>query len=190
MGLVGGARLENHWGTTALQFIALPMVALIARRYGAPALAPALVAFVLVQAAEIGYVVVTDLHERSATLQGGRLRAFNPASLSRVVVNNWREATAAPLRYVVGPTMWAGFVSVYSDEHPKVLINGDPRAAPWISSDDLARCGGVYIDPVQPPAGAPVVSRGSFFTIDYSNAHRGEPLRLSWSVVPPGKDCH
>jgi hypothetical protein len=148
-----------------------------------------LVAFIIVQAIEVGYVVTADMKERHASLDGGRIRAFDPMSLSRAVVSDWHGATDAPLRYVVAPTMWGGFVSVYSAEHPQVMIDADPRAAPWVSTDDLARCGGVYIDPIQPPPGASVSSRGEFVAVDYSNARRGQPLIVSWSVVPPGSSC-
>jgi hypothetical protein len=190
LGIAGGVRLENHWGTTALQFVVLPLVAWMKDRRTVPAITASLVIFLLVQALHASYLVVQDERERWASLDEGRLRAFDPVSFSAAAVSDWRSATAAPLLYVVGSTTLAGFVSVYSSDHPQVLIGGDTRAAPWVSTDKLYRCGGIYIDPARPPKGALVVRRGQLFVVDYSNARAGQSLRLGWSIVPPSGACH
>jgi 4-amino-4-deoxy-L-arabinose transferase-like glycosyltransferase len=189
LGLAGGVRLENHWGTTGLQFVILPIMAWMRQRRNIPALSAALVMFFVLQVAEAIYVVVDDVHDRQASLDQGRIKTFDPSSLSRAVVSDWRSVTAEPLRYVVGPTTWAGFISLYSKDHPQVLISGDPSASPWVSMQQLAHCGGVYIDTVQPPRQANVTRRGEWVTVDYSNARRGLPLKISWSVVAPDAQC-
>ena len=189
LGIAGGVRLENHWGTTALQFVVLPLVTWMKDRRGVPAIATSLVIFLLVQGLHASYVVVRAERERRASLEEGRVRAFEPAAFSAAAVSDWRSASAAPLLYVVGPTTLAGFVSLYSSDHPQVLIGGDTRAAPWVSTDKLYRCGGIYIDPVRPPQGALVIRRGQWLAVDYSNARAGEPLRLGWSIVPPSGAC-
>jgi 4-amino-4-deoxy-L-arabinose transferase-like glycosyltransferase len=189
LGFLGGARLENHWGTTAMQFVVLPLVAWLHKRRRIPAMSAALAAFIILQAIEVGYVITADMKERHASSDGGRMHAFDPALLSRAVITDWHKTTDAPLHYVVGPTIWGGFVSVYSTERPQVMIDADPSAAPWVSVDDLARCGGVYIEPIQPPAQASMSRRSQFVAVDYSNAHRGQPLIVTWAVVPPARDC-
>jgi hypothetical protein len=189
LGFVGGARLENHWGTTAMQFVVLPLVTWIQKRRKIPAMSAALAAFIILQAIEVGYVITADMKERHASIARGHIHAFDPAMLSRAVISDWHKTTDAPLRYVVGPTMWGGFVSVYSTERPQVMIDADPRAAPWVSIEDLAQCGGVYIEPIQPPPQASMSRRSQFVAVDYSNAHRGQPLVVTWSVVPPARDC-
>jgi hypothetical protein len=159
-------------------------------RRSVPAIAPSVVIFLLVQALHASYVVVQGERERHASLDEGHLRAFDHASFSADAVSDWRSATAAPLLYVVGPTTLAGFVSLYSSDHPQVMIGSDTRAAPWVSTDKLYRCGGIYIDPARPPKGALVIRRGQLLAVDYSNGRAGEPLRLGWSIVPPSGACH
>jgi hypothetical protein len=190
LGIAGGVRLENHWGTTALQFVVLPLAAWMKERRTVPAIEPSVAIFLLVQALHASYAVVQDERERHASLDEGRLRAFDPASFSAAALSDWRSATAAPLLYVVGPTTLAGFVSLYSRDHPQVMIGSDTRAAPWVSTDKLHRCGGIYIDPARPPKGAPVIRRGQLLAVDYGKAREGKPVRLGWSIVPPSGACH
>ena len=49
----------------------------------------------------------------------------------------FRALTGRPLAYVIG-TMWTGGnVAHYAPERPRVLIDGNPRRAPWIDLGDL-----------------------------------------------------
>jgi 4-amino-4-deoxy-L-arabinose transferase-like glycosyltransferase len=188
MGLLSGSRLENHWGTTCMQFVALPLIAWAMRRRPLPGMGAMLSAFLLVQALAISYVVISDLHARSVTLDEGRLRAFDPAAFSRAVTDDWHAVTGQPLRYVAGD--WSAFVAVYSPEHPQVLIEGNPRFAPWISMSDLERCGAVYFAPLEPPPGKPIARTGRFLAVDYHHhARHAVPVTVSWSVVAPTAAC-
>ncbi len=198
LGLCAGVRLENHWGTTALQFIVLPMLWWMRPRRMIPAGLAAVCMFFVVQAAEVAYDVAIEVKDRGVTLEGGRLQAFEPQALAQAVEDDWRRATSGPsssparipLRYLVGSTAWGGFVSLHSPDHPQVLISGDPRASPWVSMRDLSACGAVYFEPIRPPAGAPIVGRGEYVSVDFSNAHRGQPLRIRWAIVAPDDRCH
>src|SRR5262249_58548864 len=64
--------------------------------------------------------------------------AFFPGDrLADEIDRRFRAATGTPLRYVVA-TMWAGGnVAHYSADRPRVLIDGDPRRAPWTDLADL-----------------------------------------------------
>ncbi|MBK7251641.1 MAG: glycosyltransferase family 39 protein [Gammaproteobacteria bacterium] len=189
LGLAGGVRLENHWGTAAMQFIALPIISVLTSRGVVLRLAGVLVAFFATQgAAALRYVVDSSLDNR-ASLDGGRLRAFDPAALSHAVLADWHRTTSEPLRYIVGPTVISGMVSVYSEDHPQVLIRGQPRASPWVSLERLQSCGAVYISPLAPAYPGTVALEGNWTAVGYRRPSRGKPLRIEWIVVPPDTRC-
>ena len=97
---------------------------------------------------------------------------------------------ASPLAYVVGSTWLGGNIGHYSPEHPRTLIDGNPRRAPWIDLNDLAANGAVVVwaeDPTtlperyamlagsvapQPPLGLPM-RRGN-----------GE-VAIGWAILRP-----
>src|SRR5262249_56482932 len=65
--------------------------------------------------------------------------------LAQEISNRFHAQTGALLVYVVG-TMWlGGNISHYSADHPRTLIDGDPRRVPWIDLADLAVIGGVLV---------------------------------------------
>jgi 4-amino-4-deoxy-L-arabinose transferase-like glycosyltransferase len=103
----------------------------------------------------------------------------------------YRAATGTPLRYVVGSMWLGGNIGHYSADHPRTLIDGDPRRAPWIDTADLAARGGVVVwmsgdlhavpaalaraagnAAVQPPLTLPM-RRG-----------KGE-VTIGWGIIPP-----
>src|SRR5262249_17236332 len=117
--------------------------------------------------------------------------AFFPGErLADGIATRFHAATGTPLRYVVG-TMWAGGnIAHYSADRPRVLIDGDPRRAPWIDLADLEAQGAAVVwvvgDPnVLPPeysavaAGAQV---GAPFTLPARNGI-GEVM-VGWAILP------
>ncbi|HEY4214431.1 MAG TPA: glycosyltransferase family 39 protein [Steroidobacteraceae bacterium] len=189
LGLFAGVRLENHWGMMVLQFAALPILYWFRGRRLVPMTVPLLVTFLSVQAAEAVHYVRVEQSDRSRTLEGGAVTAFDPRSLARSVETDWQGMTDQPLRYIVGSTTWGGYISLYSTTHPQVMIGGDASASPWVSTRSVADCGAVYIDPIQPPPGTPISRRGEWTTVDYSNKHQGEPLKVRWVIVAPSARC-
>jgi 4-amino-4-deoxy-L-arabinose transferase-like glycosyltransferase len=76
-----------------------------------------------------------------------RYRAvFYPGGqLAEELERRFRAATGRPLDYVIG-SMWdGGNVAHYADARPRVLIDGDPRRAPWIDLGDLRTKGAVVV---------------------------------------------
>lgn len=57
----------------------------------------------------------------------------------------FRALTGRPLAYVIGENWDGGNVSHYAPEHPRVLIDGEPRRAPWIDLDDLRSHGAIVV---------------------------------------------
>ena len=72
--------------------------------------------------------------------------AFYPGDrLADEIARRFRAATGRPLVYVIG-TMWeGGNIAHYAREQPRVLIDGDPRRAPWIDLGDLRSKGAVVV---------------------------------------------
>lgn len=72
--------------------------------------------------------------------------AFYPGDrLADEMARGFRAATGRPLAYVIA-SMWdGGNVAHYAREQPRVLIDGDPRRAPWIDLGDLRSKGAVVV---------------------------------------------
>jgi 4-amino-4-deoxy-L-arabinose transferase-like glycosyltransferase len=91
-----------------------------------------------------------------------RYRAvFYPGDrLADELARQFRAATGRPLAYVIG-SMWdAGNVAHYANEQPRVLIDGNPRRAPWIDLGDLRTKGAVVVWTDGEPTLMPVGLRG------------------------------
>jgi hypothetical protein len=72
--------------------------------------------------------------------------AFFPGDrLADEIARRFRAATGRPLTYVIA-TMWeGGNIAHYARERPRVLVDGDPRRAPWIDLGDLQSKGAVVV---------------------------------------------
>jgi 4-amino-4-deoxy-L-arabinose transferase-like glycosyltransferase len=122
-----------------------------------------------------------------------RYRAvFYPGDrLADELARRFRAATGAPLTYVIG-TMWdGGNVAHYAREQPRVLIDGDPRRAPWIDLGDLLSKGAVVVWTDGDPRVIPVRLRGIAgdaqvqppFTLPF---RRGDhELTVGWAILRP-----
>ena len=122
-----------------------------------------------------------------------RYRAvFYPGDrLADELARRFRAATGRPLVYVIG-TMWdGGNVGHYAPEHPRVLIDGDPRRAPWIDLGDLQTKGAVVVwtagDPDVMPIGLRRIAGDAQvqppFTLPF---RRGDQtLTVGWAILRP-----
>jgi hypothetical protein len=77
--------------------------------------------------------------------------------LAEELARRFRAATGRPLSYVIASMWEGGNVAHYASEQPRVLIDGNPRRAPWIDLGDLRSKGAVvlwtYGDPKVMPIG-------------------------------------
>jgi 4-amino-4-deoxy-L-arabinose transferase-like glycosyltransferase len=111
--------------------------------------------------------------------------------LAEEISTRYHAQTGAPLRYVVS-TMWVGGnISHYSADHPRTLIDGNPRRAPWIDRADLAASGGVVVwtdgDPHVVPAAFAGAARNAAVQPPFTLPMRrgsGE-VTVGWGVIPP-----
>jgi 4-amino-4-deoxy-L-arabinose transferase-like glycosyltransferase len=70
---------------------------------------------------------------------------FPGRELAAELSQRYRAATGQPIAYVIG-SMWdGGNVAHYAESQPRVLIDGEPRRAPWINLADLKRRGALVI---------------------------------------------
>lgn len=103
----------------------------------------------------------------------------------------FRVLTGKPLSYVIG-SMWdGGNVAHYAPDHPRVLIDGSPRRAPWIDLGDLVARGAAVVWTDGNPRVLPVAYRGVAedaeiqqpFTLPF---RRGDAvLTVGWAVLRP-----
>ncbi|HMA73881.1 MAG TPA: glycosyltransferase family 39 protein [Xanthobacteraceae bacterium] len=116
---------------------------------------------------------------------------FPGDQLAQEISARFHAQTGAPLAYVVG-TMWlGGNIGHYSGDHPRTLIDGDPRRAPWIDLGDFAASGSVVVwtagdlhtipDPYVGIAGNPAVQPPLTIPTRRGN---GE-VTVGWSIIPP-----
>ncbi len=145
----------------------------------------ALIFFVFAAAFFASYTVMPSLD--------GRYRAvFFPGDrLGAELSARFRVMTGNRLAYVIG-TMWTGGnVAHYAPEHPRVLIDGSPRRAPWIDLGDLQARGAIVVwtegDPRVLPAAFRTVALDAEIQEPFALPYRrgaGEVL-VGWAVLRP-----
>jgi 4-amino-4-deoxy-L-arabinose transferase-like glycosyltransferase len=103
----------------------------------------------------------------------------------------FRAMTGNRLAYVIG-TMWTGGnVAHYAPEHPRVLIDGSPRRAPWIDLGDLRARGAIVVWTEGDPRMLPVAFRDIAldaeiqepFVLPYRRGSGDVPV--GWAVLRP-----
>jgi hypothetical protein len=118
---------------------------------------------------------------------------FSGERLSAEILARFRAATGTSPAYVIG-TMWtAGNISHYAAERPRVLIDGDPRRAPWIDMADLRAKGAVvvwsYPDATRlPDELRPVAANAQLqppFALPFHRSDR--TIAIGWAILPPEK---
>jgi 4-amino-4-deoxy-L-arabinose transferase-like glycosyltransferase len=116
---------------------------------------------------------------------------FPGASLGRDIAQRYQAATGKPLAYVIA-TMWdGGNVAHYSPNRPRVLIDGQPRRAPWIDLADLKTRGAAVVwtggDPHRLPAKFAAVADGAIVQPPLTLPYRRGPgsVSVGWAILPP-----
>jgi 4-amino-4-deoxy-L-arabinose transferase-like glycosyltransferase len=178
------------WGYPLWLFLGLWIV-LVARTPVEPARlarvaaswAVVFVLFAIAFAANYSVLPAFDHRYRAVFYPGDRL--------ADELARRFRAATGQPLTYVIG-TMWdGGNVAHYAREQPRVLIDGDPRRAPWIDLGDLRSKGAVVIWTSGDPNVMPVRLRNIAgdaqvqppFTLPF---RRGDQvLTVGWAILRP-----
>ena len=192
LSLVTGRGLVAMWGYPLWLFIGLWLVmasgAVVDRvRLGRIAGLWAIVFIGLAGAFVVNYAVLPaiDHRYRAAFFPGDRMAAE--------VAQRFRTATGTPLRYVIASMWVGGNVAHYAAERPRVLIDGNPRRAPWIDLADLKAHGAAVVWVVGDRASVPADYRavvpdarvGTPFTLPARNGV-GD-VEVGWAILPPEK---
>jgi len=111
--------------------------------------------------------------------------------LADEIARRFRAATGRPLVYVIG-TMWdGGNVAHYAREQPRVLIDGDPRRAPWIDLGDLRSKGAAVVwtggDPTVMPVGLRRIAGDAQVQAPFTLPFRRDDgtLTVGWAILRP-----
>jgi 4-amino-4-deoxy-L-arabinose transferase-like glycosyltransferase len=122
-----------------------------------------------------------------------RYRAvFYPGeALGAEISRRYRALTGRPLAYVIA-SMWdGGNVAHYAPEQPRVLIDGDPRRAPWIDLADLRSKGAVVVwtagNPQELPRALRAVADDAEIQPPFALPFRrgGRVLTIGWALLRP-----
>lgn len=196
--LVTRTPLLARWGSTT--FLLAGWLALDAvRRWPLPA-GPAVWRPVL--AAQVALwtsaVVVAPRVSEALDLRGRT--NFPGAELAARAQTTWQARTGTPLRVVVSDVWLAG--NMIAHGHPlAVLIDGEPQRAPWVTQQNIERCGALVLQdrtvPSEnvPPAMAQWIGRaaerGTWSIAWHPGRPDPTPLRIEWAVLPPasGAGC-
>ena len=173
LGVATGADLKLHWGTPFLLFaVPAAMELLGARvRWSQVALAPTAKAFVVIQGL---LLLVSQLTSPRGPefLRDHGWRTFDAAALAAKLEPLARKALAGGAICVVsGPAAPAGALALRLADHPLVLIDGRYDRSPWVSRDQVRRCGVLELQQGRPLPGSRSVG--------------AEFAGLFWRVVPP-----
>jgi 4-amino-4-deoxy-L-arabinose transferase-like glycosyltransferase len=192
LSLVTGRGLVAMWGYPLWLFLGLWIVMTAGRVIDRVRLMRvtglwAIVFIGLAGAFVVNYTVLPSIDHRyrAAFFPGDRLAAE--------IAQRFRAATGTPLRYVIASMWVGGNVAHYAAARPRVLIDGDPRRAPWIDLADLKAHGAAVVwvvgdrtsAPTEYRAVAPDAQVGAPFTLPARNGV-GE-VEVGWAILPPEK---
>lgn len=189
--LLGGLKLQDHWGIQTFQYLGLGLAALwpAGRRLDVPrAVVMALMLHLLWFAEYASPRLLPQLSSGRA-----RVDQFHPAeAMARTVEQAWQAAVGGcPLRYVRGPNFESGLIGVYGHEQAATLDIGVPPP-PWLDREALRRDGHVAVRLDEPPVqdewapGAVIRGQWSFDVPGQRNPARST---LHWMIVPPAGGC-
>jgi 4-amino-4-deoxy-L-arabinose transferase-like glycosyltransferase len=178
------------WGYPLWLFIGLWLVLVARRALDAMRLARIVITWAIVFVClALAFIINYDVlprfdHRYRAALYPGD-------ALAAEITKRFRAATGQPLAYVVGEMWTGGNVAHYSPEQPRVLIDGNPRRAPWIDLTDLRKRGAVVVwqdtDPGKIPPEFAAVSTGAVVQppIDVPFRATSRRLTVGWAILPP-----
>lgn len=199
-GLATGTNPPARWATTGLWLSGWLVLDAWRGTMDASRLRRVLVAAAVTQLV-LCAVTLARPHVSAARHSPGRTN-FPTVALAESVRATWAEQTDRPLRLIVSDT-WIGgnLVAQWRGAPPAVLIEGDPRKAPWVPPDAVHRCGALVIVNFGRDAPADPEVQGALLAyLDQAGPHgewnlpwpgdvptRSAPPRtwIVWGVIPP-----
>jgi 4-amino-4-deoxy-L-arabinose transferase-like glycosyltransferase len=192
---LSGRGLVAMWGYPLWLFLGCWIAVRVPARIARASVVPIVGAWTAVTACYVtffaaDYAVPHLLHLNRRS----RAVLFPGQPLAQEISARYRAQTGAPLRYVVGSMWLGGNIGHYSADHPRTLIDGDPRRAPWIDLGDFAASGGIVVWKDDDPRAVPEVP--AVYAGMARNAIVQPPLTLKkwrgngevtigWAIIPP-----
>lgn len=136
---IAGIKLKSMWGFAFVYMI--PMILFYAvdfkdtlrfQKRGV------FLAYVMMGVMAISCMATTLCHTSTRANFPGRSFAAN-------MKNVWDEHFQTPLKYTGGDIWFTSLLYVYLQDKPRVLIQMNPAAAPWIDVEDVKRCGAIVM---------------------------------------------
>jgi 4-amino-4-deoxy-L-arabinose transferase-like glycosyltransferase len=187
---LSGRKLVAMWGYPLWLFLGCWIVAAVPARTVRASLARLAGAWGVVTAC---YVISFAAQYAVLPYFNHRYRAvlFPGEQLARDISARYRAQTGAPLRYVVSNMWLGGNIGHYSVDHPRTLIDGDPRRTPWIDLRDLAASGAVVVwiadDPHVVPEVYAAAARNATVQppLTLPNRRGNGEVTIGWAIIPP-----
>jgi hypothetical protein len=187
---VSGRGTVAMWGYPLWLFVGLWIVMVARSSFDADrigrvvaAWAAVFVIFIVVFVADYAVLPFIDHRYRAVLFPGN--------ALGTSLTQRFRDATGAPLRYVIG-TMWdGGNLAHYSPDQPQVLIDGASARAPWVDLADLRKQGAIVVwtqgDPANlPPLFAGVAADATIGAPFDLPMRRGPgSVHVGWAILKP-----
>ena len=187
---VSGRGTVAMWGYPLWLFVGLWIVIVAHSSFDADRIGRVVAAWAAVFVIFIA-VFITDYAVLPFIDHRYRAVLFPGDALGSTLTQRFRDATGAPLRYVIG-TMWdGGNVAHYSPDQPQVLIDGAPARASWINLADLRKKGAVVVwtqgDPSKLPAQFAGVAANATIGTPFDLPMRRGPgaVHVGWAIVKP-----
>ncbi|WHZ11416.1 MAG: hypothetical protein OJF60_001855 [Burkholderiaceae bacterium] len=192
--LLRGDALDSNW-VSAYFLTAGP---LLAHRYFRGNRDPSLLprTWKLTALAQVGIFVIFFAGAAVVPEIVGRNARFNFPSreLAASAQALWRAHASGPLRIVVSDTWTGGNIALHLRPEPMVFMDHDRRKTPWLSDEDVRRCGALVLVPREKstnPAYAPLyreaIAQGQT-QLDWGFGKRGVVVHYVWAVIRPADD--
>lgn len=138
-GVVTGSRLKSTW---AFPFFSLAGV--WAMRFVEPVRARQRLPHFLTGLCLV-LLLTSSMHWLYKTRWGDSKTRFDGAALAQLAQTTWEAHSAKPLRIVIADHIDSAIIAAYAPSRPDMLIEGDFRISLWLSPEDIARQGALWV---------------------------------------------
>ena len=136
--IIFGWRLHNGWGAPLVSLWGLLLVCVFQPEIS------------LKKTLVIGYTIMllwTAGYAAAITLEKSTAHNDNyPAkAIANFATRAWHNRYHKPLKYVAGSRYIAGYVALYSKDHPSVFVSWNKNSSEWINTTKMEKYGALFI---------------------------------------------
>ena len=144
MSTVSGRGTVAMWGYPLWLYLGLWLVLVARRLIDGARLARVVMTWAIVFCV-LALAFIANYHVLPRFDHRYRAVFFPGEALGHEISQKYRAATGKPITYVIAEMFVGGNVGHYAPSRPRVLIDGKPERAPWISLADLKARGAVVV---------------------------------------------